>query len=225
MYTSKALAWNDISTVTKSPKIFCKRKDRNNIWVGNELWYYLNESQLLSGHKTWKEFRNDKTKSVSANLRFHLTVTHCLYSITVYSNTLIYTVSPTTEIVALNLKWIENSAAAHLDVPDLLLLKLVYGLLQLPGGPCGVHGGSLELTFSLRGAQINTQHICYKTWDQHGRLWLKPLVKKQVSPLQFQSHLFQLSAKSSSDIDMLLQGGEIIAYATLTLVLDCIHII
>lgn len=49
--------------------------------------------------------------------------------------------------------------AADLDVPDLLLLKLVYGLLQLPGGPCGIHGGSLELAFSLMGEQMNIQHF------------------------------------------------------------------
>lgn len=47
---------------------------------------------------------------------------------------------------------------ADLDVPDLLLLKLVYGLLQLPSGPCGIHGGSLELTFSLMAKQKKIQH-------------------------------------------------------------------
>lgn len=60
-----------------------------------------------------------------------------------------------TEIVDLNLRRTESS---DLDVPDLLLFKLVYGLLQLPGGPCGIHGGSLELTFSLMGEQMNIQH-------------------------------------------------------------------
>ncbi len=44
---------------------------------------------------------------------------------------------------------------ADLDVPDLLLLKLVYGLLQLPGGAGSIHGGSLELTFSLMGEQMS----------------------------------------------------------------------
>ena len=38
---------------------------------------------------------------------------------------------------------------ADLDVSNLLLLKLVYGFLQLLGGACGVHGGPLELALGL----------------------------------------------------------------------------
>lgn len=49
--------------------------------------------------------------------------------------------------------------AANLDVLDLLSLKLIYGLLQLLGGPCGIHGGSLKFTFSLKVLTF-IQHTC-----------------------------------------------------------------
>lgn len=47
----------------------------------------------------------------------------------------------------------------NLNVPDLLPLKLIYGLLQLPGDARGIHGGSLELTFCLLIAESN--HQCF----------------------------------------------------------------
>lgn len=72
-----------------------------------------------------------------------------------------HTQIPTTETNILNLRL--TFGAADLDVTDLLFLKLVYGLLQLPGGPCGIHGGSLELTLSLMVEQKKmrdtTKHI------------------------------------------------------------------
>lgn len=45
--------------------------------------------------------------------------------------------------------------AADLNVSDLLLLKLVYGLLQLSGGACGIHCGSLELILSLMATNMH----------------------------------------------------------------------
>lgn len=64
------------------------------------------------------------------------------------------TVFPTTEMVLLSSQ-VNRNGGANLDVADLLPLKLVYGLLQLFGGPCGIHGGSLELTFSLTADPTN----------------------------------------------------------------------
>lgn len=56
---------------------------------------------------------------------------------------------------------------ADLDVLDLLPLKLIYSLLQLLGGACGIHGGSLEFAFSLMGGKMYT--YIYTTYHKAHR--------------------------------------------------------
>lgn len=77
----------------------------------------------------------------------------------------------------------EKPWASDLDVPNLVSLKLVYGLLQLSGGPRGIHGGSLQLAFGLRRG-ANPNHSKHETGAPG-------CCQSLVSRLQF--HLLQLS--------------------------------
>ena len=47
----------------------------------------------------------------------------------------------------------QTEGITDLDIADFLLLKLVYGLLQVARGARGVHRSSLQLTLSLNTAQ------------------------------------------------------------------------
>lgn len=118
MYTSKALAWNDISTVTKSPKIFYKGGKIDNIILLHKLSTLFEMTHnCLVATRHEKEFWDDKARIVSTNWRrnkrcgqvskmtlkittvwFHFTAAHCFNGHTF----------PTTEIVVLNLRWTKS---------------------------------------------------------------------------------------------------------------------
>ncbi len=155
-------------------------------------WYFSvkQASELTKWLKTawWqqdikKEFWDDKTIIVSANWRRinrcgQVLKKHCKTPLSGFSS--LSTTASTDKYCGSEFKVDRELRAADLDVPDFLLLKLVYGLLQLPGGPRGIHSGSLELTFSLMAEQMSAWQTPQNMSDQHERLWLQLLSKASV---------------------------------------------